>query len=297
MAKLGKILETQFKKLGIEINEEIKPLIELDTDVSDDIASKIDKGLLTLDAAKNNPDITKALKQATLAGADAKIDDIIKEMGITVDEDFATNKNTYDKIGLLAKAAFGTGKIKGEGNGKEGVSEVLKKEREEFAAKEADYNQKLKAITDTLTAKETEFTTTRENDLTSFELQKILIGKDYVFPKEMDSSIKVQTALGAINKDLLTTGNVIKRNEAGNLVITKADGTKAYDAKFVEISDPNAYIDGILSHNKLLNINDPNAQQQQQQGASGAAAFVPANGAQGNQQIAAEIDAQLKSMA
>jgi len=42
---------------------------------------------MTLDAAKNNADISKHFKQNVLAGADAKMDDIIKEMGITVGDD------------------------------------------------------------------------------------------------------------------------------------------------------------------------------------------------------------------
>ncbi len=294
MPKIGSILERQFKKLGIEITDDLKALIELDTEVSEEVSGKIDKGLLTIEAAKNNPEITKALKQATLAGADAKIDDLIKELGLTVDQEFAENKNTYEKIALITKIALDAGKKKGEGNSKEGVSEVLKKEREAFAAKESDYQSKLKNLTDSLSAKETEFKTIRESDLTSFELQKILLGKDYVFPKDMDSSIKVQTALGALNKDLLEKGLTIKRNEAGTLVITDKDGNKAYTANHEPIENPNNYIDGVLTHNKLLNINDPNAQNNS--GSQGGKDFIPSTTTAGNPAIVAELQAQLAGM-
>lgn len=296
MAKLGDVLSRQFKKLGIEITDEIKPLTELDTEVTDEVAGKIDKGLLSIEAAKNNQEVIKHLKQQTLAGADNRMDELIKELGITVDETFANEKNTYEKIAMLLKNGIDHGKKKAEAASKEGVSETLKKEREAWAAKEADWQKQLKAATETLTAKETEFTTTREKDLTSFELQKILLGKDYVFPKEMDSSLKVQTALSAINKDLATKGLVIKRNEAGTLVITDKDGNKAYTDNHEAIEDPNAYIDGILTHNKLLNINDPNAQSQTTSGSGGAGAqTVPANGGKvlGNAAVVQEIDSQL----
>jgi len=89
------------------------------------------------------------------------------------------------------------------------VSETIKKEREAWQLKESEFQKQLKQITETLTSKETEFKNTREGDLTSFELQKLLLTKDYVFPKDMDSGLKVQTALSAINKDLATKGYVI----------------------------------------------------------------------------------------
>jgi polyhydroxyalkanoate synthesis regulator phasin len=291
MAKISSVLERQFKKLGIEITDELKTVLEIEGEMPDDVASKIDKGLLTLEAAKTNPEITKSLKQSTLAGADAKMDEIIKEMGLTVGEDFAGEKNTYEKISMLSKMLHEQGKKKGEGNSKESVSDLLKKEREAFAAKEADMQKKLKDLTDGLTSKESEFKNIRESDLTSFELQKILLGKDYVFPKEMDSSLKVQTALGALNKDLAEKGLVIKRNEAGSLVITDKEGQKAYTDKHEPIDSPHSYIDGVLTQNKLLNINDPNAQKQQQ-GSQGAQT-IPGTGAKGNATIVAEIDAQI----
>lgn len=293
MAKLGSILERQFKKLGIEITDELKPIIALDTEITDEVAGKIDKGLLTIEAAKSNTDVIKFLKQSTLAGADAKMDEIIKEMGLTVGEDFAAEKNTYEKIVMLSKLLHEHGKKKGEGTSKENVSEVIKKEREAWSSKEADFQKQLKALTEGLAAKETEFKTTRENDLTSFELQKILLGKDYVFPKEMDGSIKVNTALGIINKDLVEKGYVIKRNEAGSLVITDKDGNKAYTDKHELIDSPNNYIDAVLTHNKLLNINDPSKQQQPSNGSNGAQNFIPGAGFKGNPTIVAEIDAQL----
>lgn len=292
MAKLGSILERQFKKLGIDITtDEIKPLLLLDTEVPDELAGKIDKGLLTIEAAKTNPDVNKILKQQILAGIDAKIEDIIKEHGVTVGDDFVNEKNTYEKVPMLSKLLMETGRKKAEASSKEGVSEVLKKEREGFTAKEADYNKKLKDLADSLTGKETEFKSTMESTLTSFELQKILLGKDYVFPKEMDSSLKVQTALGAINKDLKTKGLVAKLNDAGTLVITDKDGNKAYTDKHEPIENADSYFDGVLTQNKLLNINDPKAQQQSS--GSGAQNIILGAAGQGNPAIVAEIEASL----
>jgi hypothetical protein len=114
----------------------------------------------------------------------------------------------------------------------------------------------------------------------------------------MDSSLKVKIALDAINKDLLEKGLIAKRNEAGSLVITDKEGNKAYTDKHEPIENPHSYFDGVLTQNKLLNINDPEKQQQQQQSSGSAGAqqgsFINNNQQQqGNQNIVAEIEAQL----
>jgi len=295
MAKLGSILERQFKKLGIEITDDLKPLTELDTEINDDVAGKIDKGLLTIEAAKSNPEVNKLLKQSILAGADTKMDEIIKEMGITVGEEFVNEKNTYEKIAMLSKALHKSGQAKAEANSKEGVSEVLKKERDAFALKEADMQKKLLELTNSLTTKENEFKSTRENDLTSFELQKLLFTKDYVFPKEMDSSLKVKIALDAINKDLQEKGLIAKRNEGGTIVITDKEGNKAYTPNHEPIENPQSYFDGVLTQNKLLNVNDPNAQNKStgSDGAQGGKFIQGNQQQQGNMAIVAEIEGQL----
>lgn len=294
MAKLGTVLERQFKKLGIDITDDLKPLTLLDTEVPDELAGKIDKGLLTLEAAKTNPEITKALKATTLAGIDAKMDDIIKETGVTMDDAFVNEKNTYEKVVMLSKALRDHGKKLGEANSKEGLSEAVKKEREAFQKKEEELNRMLKETKDSLLAKETEFKTTREADLNDYSLKTKLFGKDYALPKDMDSEFKVDTALSAIKRDLAAKGLLIKRNEAGTLVITDKDGNKAYNEKHEPIDDANSYLDAVLSHNKLLNVNDPNAQQQQQQSSgSGANNIQNNNSNNGNQAIVAEIESQL----
>lgn len=295
MPKIGELIARQFKKIGIEITDDVKALLELDTEVSDDIANKLDKGLLSIDAAKQHPDLKTHFRAALLGSADTRMDDLIKEMGITVSEDFATEKNTYERIQKLVKAALDHGKKVAETDGKLNVGELLKKERDAFTAKEVELNRKLAELTTSLTTKETEFATARQSDLTNFELQKLLLNKNYVFPKEMDPNIKVETALGSINKELKKSGLQIKLADSGVLQIVDKEGNPAFDDKYQPIKDVNSYIDGVLAQNKLLQINDPN-QQQQQQGSGGSGGSVIPAGAKGNQQIMGDIDAQMKEL-
>ena len=283
MAKIGTLIEKLFKKAGIDTTtEELKPLFALDTEVSDDTIGKVDKNLLTIEAAKSNSEVNKALRQSILGVADSKLDELIIELGLNPGEEYAANKNTYEKMVQLTKLAHEAGKKSSGANNKQTA--------DDFAKKEADYNKQLKELKDGLAAKETEFKSTRENDLTSFELQKILLGKEYIFPKEMDTNLKVNTALGAVQQELTKKGFSIKRTETGQLVIVNKEGQPAY-SETNEALEPNTFIDGALAQNKLLKIND--AGQQQQHQASGGATQIQNNQQRGNNAVLAEIEADL----
>lgn len=248
MPKLGTLLEKLFKKAGIEINDQFKPLVELDNEIDEESFNRVDQKLLTVDAAKSHPDVLRQLRQNILDPVDKAMERLITEHGITVGEDYAGEQNTYEKIQNLFKTVIEAGKKPGK-----------EKHTEDFAAKEAEYNKSIRDLKELLSSKETEFKTTRENDRTAFELQKILLGKDYVFPKEMDSNIVISTALSAVNNDLSKKGFVIKLNEAGQLQILNKDGMPAYNTSN-EALEPITYIDGVLAHNKMLKVSDPNPQ-------------------------------------
>lgn len=285
MAKIGTLIEKLLKKAGQDISvEELKPLFALDAEIADDIVAKVDKSLLTIDAAKSNSEVIKAIKATTLSGADSKLDELIAELGLQPSEDFLSNKNTYDKIAVVTKLAHEAGKKTGGATNKQTA--------DDFAKKEADYNKQLKELKDSLVAKENEFKTTRENDLTTFELKTILSGKNYIFPAEMDTNLKLSTALGAVQNELSKNGLSIKRNAAGQLQIVDKDGNPAYNPKDNVAYEPNTFIDGALAQNKLLKINDAN--QQQTTASGGTVITQPANAS--NSKIVAELEAQLAKM-
>ncbi len=288
MAKVGSLIEKILLKAGLDTSkEEFKPLFALENDISDETAAKVDKNLLTLEAAKSNSEIIKAIKAQTLSGADTKIDELIAELGLQPDESFLANKNTYDKIAIVTKLAMDAGKKANSPN---------KQTAEDFTKKEADYNKQLKDLKDSLTAKETEYKTTRENDLTSFELKTILSGKNYIFPDEMDTTLKLNTALGAVQNELSKQGLSIKRNDAGQLQIVDKDGVPAYNPKDNVAYEPNTFIDGALAQNKLLRINGAPSQTPQAQNYTNGAAAIPSRNGTAHTAIVAELDAQLAAM-
>lgn len=293
--KTGILLEKLFKKAGIDTtNEEFKPLFALDADIADEYANKVDSSLLTLEAAKGNPEINRMLRKSHFDTVDQKLIDIIKESGVTLSEDYEKEPNTLVKIGILSKALKDAGKKEALAAKNENVHETLKKQADEFAIKEREIQNQLKTLTDTLTAKETEFKSIRESDLTDFDLDKILLGKDYIFPKEMDGSVKVNTAKGVVKTELAKLGLIVKRDEAGQLVITDKDGQPGWTKNHEKV-ETNSFIDGVLAQNKLLKINDSGSQQQGQNGSNGTH-LIPGSNGQKNSAVISELDAQLANL-
>ena len=285
--KTGELLGKLAKKAGIDTTtDEWKPILALDHEVPAEIATKVDNGLLSVEAAKQHPDVKKAVKAEVLAGADAKIESVMTELGIAGDDDFKGEKNTFEKIARLTKLA--------QEAGKKASGSTNKQTAEEFAREKEDYNRQIRELKEKLTKQETDYNSQRENDLTDFEFQNTLFGKDYALPKEMDTKLKVSTARGAVQQALLQKGYKLKRNEAGQLTIVDKDGAPAYGADNVAL-EPNTFIDGVLTQNKLLRINDPNAAPGDG-GSGGTGHVIPGGGAPKNGAMVAELGAQLKDL-
>ena len=72
-------------------------------EVADDVSTKLTAQRLSMDAAKNNPDLKKHFHAQSLNGIDAELERTATEMGISVD-DLKALDSTSKRIGHLAKA-------------------------------------------------------------------------------------------------------------------------------------------------------------------------------------------------
>lgn len=250
--KLKALFEKLAKKAGVDIStDEFKAIVIPDVDVPDDTAGGMEKGLLNLEAAKNHADIRKAIRTETLNGVDKKVADLLEELGIETADDVKNETNSFEKISKLTKLVQSTEAAKSKSNNKldkDGYDQQIK-----------DLNLAIKTLKEGAVAKETEFKTTREADLTNFELQSILMGKDFALPKEMGSKLKLSTAKAAVDEILQSKGFKIIRSENGSLAIVDKEGKPAYNAATNEPIELGNFIDGALAQNKLLKVNDPAA--------------------------------------
>lgn len=282
--KVGQLIANLAKKLNLDTtSEEFKEVVGISIEIDDETATKIEKGLLTIDAAKAHKDVRKVIRAEVLNGVDATLAELVEELGVEVDDDFKNETNSFTKIGKLAK------RIKDIESKKAANPEQKKEIEKQIEKLNAELRDAKKAIAD----KEAEFKLIRDNDLTNFELQKILLGKNYALPKEMDSDLKVQTALNAVNRELTKKGFKIARTEDGQLTVLTKEGLEAYNEKneAVKLSD---FIDSALAVNKLLAISDPNQQGGGNNGQHQQHYHSSNGGVQPNNAILAEIDAQLQ---
>lgn len=284
--KVGDLLKDLLTKAGIDLTKtELKAIVELGEEMPDDVYDAVNKALMTVTAAQVHPEVTKKVKAEMFNGVDSKLEAIIAELGLEVDDDFKNDKNTFDKIGKLTKLAKAAGeKAKGTGG---------TKDKDEWIQKEKDFNEQIRLLKQSITDKEKTFNETRTNDQIENDLKLELHGKKYIFPDEMDASIKVNTALTTLRSELSKKGFSIKKNDAGALVILKADGTPAYSDTNVAL-EPKTFIDTVLAQNGLLKKNEETPPG----GGAGAGGKIIPGGTivAANTAIAGEIAAQMDEM-
>lgn len=251
--KFGTLLSNLAKKAGVDTSTpEFISLLSHDIDIPDATASAIEKNLMDVNAAKANVQVRNALRTEALNGVDSKVDELLAEMGLTDEDstDIKAEKNSYEKVAKLTRKVKELEEKKSK-TGKGADKEAYEKQIREL-------NDSIKAVKADLVKKEKEFNDAREGDLTNFEQYKLLLGKNYVFPDDMDTELKLQTALAAVNKSLQKDGfKMVRDAETGLLTVQKKDGTQAYNDKN-ELVQAGSYIDGALAQNKLLKVTDSN---------------------------------------
>ncbi len=252
--KFGDLINKLSKKSGIDMAN--KALVDLlskaelsNQEIPDELANAIDTALMNVDAAKAHPEVIKKVKGEALNGADAVVAKLIEELNFATEDvaDIVADKNTFSKIEkMIKKTAELTEKKNKSTDGAD--KKALQKQIDDLHLAQKDL---IKKHQETLTAKETEFMAS----LNDKELKTLIAQKKLSLPEDMPAETKNSIAMAAIKTELAAKGLQIV-NESGATVIKKADGTDAFDDKHNKIVITN-FIDGVLSQNKLLAVNDP----------------------------------------
>jgi hypothetical protein len=285
--KLAELIAKLSKKAGVDVNgEDFKKISIPDVDVPDEVATAIDTKLMNEQAAISYPSIKNKIKAEALNGIDALVNSIIEEDQLQGTDDIKNAESSFERV----KKLYGFQKNHFNQKLKDAVKPGSKDgaDKDTYEKQIAELNKAIADLKKTQSEKEAEFNNTRESDLTNFEIQKILLGKDYALPKEMDADLKIQTANAAIAKQLQAQGfKIIRHPETKQLSVVKTDGTPAYN-QANEPVELTSLIDGALAQNKLLKVNDGAGGEGQQQ----QPVIVPGT-EKGNASIVAQIDAEL----
>lgn len=288
--KIAALLEKLAKKAGIDVTTpEYKAIVFPDVDVPEEYVTSLDTKLFTEQAALANSKIRSTIKAESLNGIDSLINSFIEEDQLQDTDSIKTADNSYARVKAFynhVKKAYDQ-KIKDAT--KPGGKDVNK---DAYDKQIADLQKELRDAKEQMTKKETEFKTVREGDLTNFEIQSLLSGKDYSLPKEMATKLKITTAKSAIDEALQAKGYKISRSESGMLIVVDKDGKPAYNDSHEAIELHN-FFDGVLAQNKLLKVND---QSPDDDAGKSSTTTIPGNGTNVQQKLPANYQQGLSAI-
>jgi hypothetical protein len=258
--KLGDFLNTMAQKSKIELdfgtlsNKKLEELNMIEID--DTVAGQFDSTLMSLDGAKNNPEVLNHFKPIILKAVDNKYAILAEKYGLG--EDFTNEKNTYKKADLLeAKIDAKLAELEAQ-KGKGGNAE-----KEQLLAKQlGDLQTQLSALTEKSTNDVKAVTDKYENEITEMYVKNVLAGKKFA-TKDLPIEVNTQMARLLIDKQLKEKGAMLVRKDGELKLVQSALPDMDYyqDNKPVSFSD---FTNKILADNKLLEVSQP-AQQTQQQ--------------------------------
>lgn len=234
---IGELINELAQKAGVmQDDAKLKALLaspELaNITVDDDLVSTIDKGLLNIEAAKNNhPEIKKVYAAAAYDGMDKHLLSLIQSDTFDqadIDE-IKAEKSTAKKAELIV-SKLKAAKANAKGADKDEINEQLKQAhaaakaaKDEVESVKNDYEGKIKNIHRDIAIK-TKFT-----------------GYKTIYD-DLDSSIKTATMDALINKALQDKNAELKADENGNLILVGKDGSNIFGSNHVQLT-PQSFLD------------------------------------------------------
>lgn len=254
--KLGDFLNTLAQKSKIDLDFGTlsnKKLDELNLiEIDDTVAGQFDSSLMSLDGAKNNPEVLNHFKPIILKAVDNKYAILAEKYGLG--DDFTNEKNTYKKADLLEqKIDAKLAELEAQ-KGKGGNAE-----KEQLLAKQlGELQTQLSTLTES-SKKEVETVRGQyENEITEMHVKNLLAGKKFA-TKDLPIEVNTQMARLLIDKQLKEKGAMLIRKDGELKLVQSAlpDMDFYMDNKPVSFSD---FTNKILADNKLLEVSQPTPQ-------------------------------------
>ncbi|PCJ57926.1 MAG: hypothetical protein COA65_08685 [Rhodospirillaceae bacterium] len=261
---LGDLLNSLAKTAGIDEKDEnlvkLMAIKEVATaEIADDLGSKIQSSLMTMDAALNNPEIVNKLKAESLNPVDDKLNTLAKDtfgMDDTFIETLKNTKGTYNRMDLFASSVLKAHQtaIKVLEETKAGTTNPEVKS--ELQGEIDRLNGELSGIKDSTvsSAEHKEMIDGYESLMQELQLKNMFSNYNYAMDVSKDVNIGVASS---IFQNELHKRGVELVNENGNLVLkTKLDNGE-YTKYFVDNKEitPKDMADRLFAEHKLLKVN------------------------------------------
>jgi hypothetical protein len=284
---LGEFLTKQASKIGKQNDPALVALLSnselANRDISDDLASSLDSGLLSLESAKNNASLKTHFFSQALNGVDSEL---IADLDL--DEDVLTSikneKNTYGKIKQL-KEAVKTLKVK---KGEEGNAG----KKEEYEAQIKQLNSQIVALKGDKDREFGELTAKHSQELINLSVESLLKGKSYA-NKDLTAAENASIAKTLVDSTLQSAGAKIVRDNG----VLKLKQAGSPDLDFYQDNRPTTFEDftnKVLADKKLLAVSGGNTPPNTP---PVAPVTIPAGGGQQNtQRVDAAIAASIADL-
>lgn len=257
--KLGDFLNTMAAKIGAQNEQQLISLLSnsqlANVDIDDNLANRMNTGLMSLDGAKSSTDVKKHFDAMALNAIDAKLLPLAQAYGASAD--FDTEKSTYKRIDILAK------KIEEQIAAAKGASADVTKD-----AEVKRLNGELQKLQQQLTS----FTTDKENEIATLKSSHAkqmldtlididLSGKTYA-NKAVDAATNLTIAKAVLNAKLAERGALVV-NEGGKLKLKNSNAPELdlLDEGNKPVSFA-SFADRILAGAKLLEVSNGGSGQQ-----------------------------------
>lgn len=229
--KIGELINNLALKAGVPAdNAELKALLSSEQlaaiDVPDELVASFDKGLLNIDAAKNNhPDIKKKYFADAYDGIDKQLISLVES-------------DTFDEADIA--------EIKAEKSTSKKQEMIITKLRSAAkTAKPADkeaINKQLEAANEAARLAKAELAVEKTNSATQISQLKLQYAKKAVLANyktiydDLDGGIKLATMEAIIDKALQDKNAVLEADEHGNIKLVGKDGTNVFGSNNVQLT-------------------------------------------------------------
>jgi hypothetical protein len=251
---LTEFIKTLSERAGIDSNDEsIQAVMSNQALLNVELPSKISQGiqakLMNEDEAKRNYEVKKHFTGSTLNAIDLKIKEVIDQFPFDDDNknQVLSESNTYNRIGLLAKAISEVKdkSISAQGGEKKALLDKVN-ELQNLLNQEKEFRKN-----------EVQETNSKwQNQLTDKELNSLFSNYDYAI--DLDKDVTISTARNLWEKKL--------REKGGKYVYT-TDGIKLVNSEASDLPftidnktiDVKSFTDSVLAEAKLLRVNKPSS--------------------------------------
>lgn len=246
MANLGEFLNALFTNAGVEIeNDTLKNITTKSATVEIDqaLVDKFNQNYLTLNSAKNNPELKKHFYAVAMNGLDTELETTMTELSLTEDviNEIRGEKSSFKKASLLAK------KIKSLEAEKS--SATTKTDKAEIQAKIDALNAEVVRVRAEKEQAVKEVEARYKNEINDILLSNTFGSYDFALPTSKDANVKLAKSL--FMEEVTKKGyNIALDNNEFKLVT--ADGMDVYENnQRVGFKD---FTDRLLAQHKLLKV-------------------------------------------